>query len=666
MTKQLFEEALADVKKVRQVAEDNAKRALFEAVQPRIREFIDRALLQEDFEDEEAADGMPRPPGPPPLGNDVGSAASASPVDVIVTDELLPGTSTVPADAITPPDEEGKVTLDIDSLCSTEPGSPVPPPMFGAAVPDEGEEYEISLESIAALQPVIKASRTPLSLKDLKGRITKINERIGAFAKAGPSVRATRTFQQQIAQMIAGVEDMYGYVQESVDSPAVQNSYETVLEASFKALNQLQESTTMSQKSKKGQMNEADVTLKLTNLPDDIDLDTVGVDLITGEDEEDMGGDEDAQGGDDADLGDLDFGGDQGSTEGEDTQMETRRLSDDTIVEIDEKMLRREIARLRNLREDHTGTGGSETKAQSWGNGADNFDSFGGGKDDGAALDAEIVDKSPAPAALPLGEGDGEDLEEQDELDESDDLDEGDELEEMASSMDQIGNRSNDSTYGPDVAGGHATATWDQRKHEGLKRLAYEKKLQERAQVRAASLKKEAAQATQKRNVRRVAEIKKEYALVAKRFNESLARAKKTSQLVAEATKKLQESRSNSAANRPADKATQELRKKLAETNLFNAKLLFTNKLLQNEQLTARQKTQVIKQLDQAKTVREAKLVYESLANTMEGASKSAVNENRDRTVIGSSSRTTSRASAQTLNEGYEAERWAKLAGINK
>ena len=47
MTKQLYEEALADVKRVRQVAEDNAKRAVLEAVTPRIREFIDSALLGE-------------------------------------------------------------------------------------------------------------------------------------------------------------------------------------------------------------------------------------------------------------------------------------------------------------------------------------------------------------------------------------------------------------------------------------------------------------------------------------------------------------------------------------------------------------------------------------------------------------------------------------------
>jgi polyribonucleotide nucleotidyltransferase len=103
---------------------------------------------------------------------------------------------------------------------------------------------------------------------------------------------------------------------------------------------------------------------------------------------------------------------------------------------------------------------------------------------------------------------------------------------------------------------------------------------------------------------------------------------------------------------------------KLAETNLFNAKLQYTNKLLQSESLTSRQKAAVIKQLDEAKTLAEVKLVYVSLTKTL---ARRPVTENKGRQVLGSSSRTTRPASTQTnLNEGYEAERWARLAGINK
>jgi len=676
MSKQLYEEALADVKKVKQVAEDNAKRAVLEAVTPRIREFIDNALLGEPMDDEAPAE----PGAPAPEGELM--------TDLVAIDPTagVPVGNAGPAAGVGPPDASGKVTLDLDGMCSTEPGTPVPPPMFGAppgledtdalgagAPPGLGpqggpdQEFEISLESIEALRP-LAARRRPT----LAEAIARLVEQVKAFKSAGRIVRSSRGYRVQIAQMISRVEDMYDHVQEKVTDRARKGSYENLLEASFRDLNKLQESTTMSQKTKKGQMNEADLTLKLTGLPDDVEdaLDDVAVDLVTGDEEgeDELGGDElgdDEEGGDD--LGDLDFGGDQGQEGGD--QMESRRLSDDTIVEIDEKMLKREIARMRNIRENHTGTGGSETKPQSWGNGADHFDSFGGGKDEGEFDEQDIVDKSPAPGALPLGEAD-EDLDEaQDQMDEQDqemdeadqDLDESD-LDQAIDPNGKGGNNSQPKNAQARTPGDSFAVT----RQEGLKRLGFEKKLQERAKARAVALKKEATLPRTAKNAKRLSEVKKEYALVARRFNESVTRAKKITQLVATATRKLQEARSNSGAARPAEvQADDSLRKKLAETNLFNAKLLYTNKLLQNEQLTTRQKAQVIKQLDTAKTVREAKLVYESLASTLAGSAR-PVTEGRDRTVLGSGSRATRPASTAALNEGYEAERWAQLAGITR
>ena len=55
MSKSLFEEAIADARQLREVAEQNAKNAIIEAVTPRIREFIETQLvggnLKEDDED---------------------------------------------------------------------------------------------------------------------------------------------------------------------------------------------------------------------------------------------------------------------------------------------------------------------------------------------------------------------------------------------------------------------------------------------------------------------------------------------------------------------------------------------------------------------------------------------------------------------------------------
>jgi hypothetical protein len=51
MSTKLFEEAIADAKKLREVAEDNAKKAILEAVTPRIREFIEAQLMESDEEE---------------------------------------------------------------------------------------------------------------------------------------------------------------------------------------------------------------------------------------------------------------------------------------------------------------------------------------------------------------------------------------------------------------------------------------------------------------------------------------------------------------------------------------------------------------------------------------------------------------------------------------
>lgn len=645
MTKQLYEEALADLKKVKEVAEADAQRAVLAAVTPRIRDLIEQELLREHGE---------------PDDDELGAPGSVPPEGELMTDVVPTAPSTdaaVPADAITPPDEEGKVTLDLDALCTDPAGAPVSPPVMGAPLPEQEPEYEISLESVEALAPVLKATRIGAA-KEFELMVYRMGEAVDKFKKAGRLVKESAGFRSQIAKMISRVEDMYDYVQESVTDPAKKSSYEAKLETYFRELNKLMEPM-MSQKSKK-MMNEEDVTLKLTGLPDDIDLDSVGVDLITGEEEGEGGDDEleldlsDEEGDEEGGEGEgLDLG-DEG--EGEEGMGEALNLSDDTIVEIDEGMLRREIARMRKLREEAVpSTDGN-------GVGAKEMDDFGGGSSDGEPIEHDITDQTHVEAALPLGESD-DDLDELDQVD-----DQEDEMSEDAM-LGQVGDRRTRDDFG-----GSATSVPSKDKnnpsvrHESLKRrAAFEARLQERAKARAAFLKKEVAQARAENDAKRVAALKKEYAFVAKRFNESLRRSKKITSLMAEAKKAQNGFRPNGGPARSAEsQVVESLRNKLAETNLINAKLLYTNKLLQNEQLTARQKAQVIEQLDSAKTVREAKLVYESLARTLAGTSKPANDEFRDRRVLGSSSRATRPASTQTLSEGYEAERWAKLAGITK
>lgn len=59
------------------------------------------------------------------------------------------------------------------------------------------------------------------------------------------------------------------------------------------------------------------------------------------------------------------------------------------------------------------------------------------------------------------------------------------------------------------------------------------------------------------------------------------------------------------------------LRTKINEVNLLNAKLLYVNKLFRNGELTETQKVKIIETFDRAKNVREAKLIYATLSESV-------------------------------------------------
>ena len=56
---------------------------------------------------------------------------------------------------------------------------------------------------------------------------------------------------------------------------------------------------------------------------------------------------------------------------------------------------------------------------------------------------------------------------------------------------------------------------------------------------------------------------------------------------------------------------------KINEVNLLNGKLLFTNKLFKAYSLSEGQKLKVIETFDRAKNIREVKLVYSTLAESI-------------------------------------------------
>jgi len=72
------------------------------------------------------------------------------------------------------------------------------------------------------------------------------------------------------------------------------------------------------------------------------------------------------------------------------------------------------------------------------------------------------------------------------------------------------------------------------------------------------------------------------------------------------------------------------LKEEMAEVNLLNSKLLYLNKILKESNLKESQKVKAITAFDKAKTVKEAKLVYETLK---ENLSKTPVKETQKKLV---------------------------------
>ena len=101
--------------------------------------------------------------------------------------------------------------------------------------------------------------------------------------------------------------------------------------------------------------------------------------------------------------------------------------------------------------------------------------------------------------------------------------------------------------------------------------------------------------------------------------------------------------------------------------NLFNAKLLYANKLMQNRDLSIKQQKNIVESLDGAKTLSEAKILFESLTKSLSSKTSTGnrrLSEGSLRRTRGSSSQSVN--SAQTINENVALDRWATLAGIKK
>lgn len=584
----LYDEAIADARSLKEMAERNARNKIIESISPQIRRMVERQILNEQDEEGEEAPNLDLEPLPDEPGAPAGANASAP---------AATGGVPAPAGPSAPapdPDEEVTHTVTTKTASGTEVKINVRVDKHGEASASadsevaEGDDVDVNLseESMQALADMVlgERKRERLSLGTIKRQFESLKR-----VSSKTPVSESANFRAAYAILVKNVDDFRNHIISNGSTPAIRKNFNSIVKemrdmstnARFRRLLEGMESKSRLRNEAKLVFEPADLEGLDDTVKEKLKAMTFSVDL--GE-EDDMAAGADMP----VDVADTGAGApaapaappapepamseydleeedsyeqvemeEMNYEEGDYDQLEEEDFSEDmdSMMEmddeplaersynIDESMLRRELRRLR------------EAKSSK-------------GKNARGIKD---------PMAKAFGGGNVEGLpEELNHLSESDELEEAEEVTEKA--------------------------------------LSTAKKA-----VKAAKEEREA----------RVEEARRNRALKAK----------------------LVETAKEAVA----------LREQLEEVNLFNAKLLYVNKLMQNRDLTPRQQRAIVESLDAAKSVREAKLLYTSLTESLKSKS-GTMTEGR---ILGSSSRSTRSASpTASLNESVEVDRWAVLAGL--
>jgi len=111
------------------------------------------------------------------------------------------------------------------------------------------------------------------------------------------------------------------------------------------------------------------------------------------------------------------------------------------------------------------------------------------------------------------------------------------------------------------------------------------------------------------------------------------------------------------------------LKKDLNEVNLLNSKLLYVNKIFKSNDLSESQKVNIIAAFDKAESVKEVKLVFETVSDSVVGKKESAKTIKESKTKLGMASKAggTTAAKPEVISEVSDTvRRMQKLAGIIK
>lgn len=624
----MYEEVIKDINELKRSAQDSAVKTLVEALSPRISEFIEKQIVGSlDGSDFGGGDSLGDPFADENAKDEVDTEMS---VDLSV-DPLV--SKNQPKDIVS---DEGPVDVSLP------------------AEDKEIDVYDMDDETIGILSSVQLNSELADEENEFGKRIRAVENKIRNFNKKNASLR-------EISSTLIRVNDMYKYAKRNFP---LQETYLKTLARNQRMLEEL--------RTKMNKLDE-DVTIKLSGLPEDLDLSDLGVSLESGEDEEV----EDETSSDDLDLGDdseddgesgdgvpaSDDSDDSGDDESDDEELnfESEDLSDDDIIEIDEASFKRELSRMVESK--------NVIRTASWPAG------HGPGK-----VSSKFAEKTQDPFKVKLSAGRpstskvwGVPAKTQDplkvKLSEVDDTPEGEELDECDANMEGEDHdmlEMDDMPHDLPESVQKSFRIQTQLQSEAKKRASNAKKYYEKALSEAkyytgianackskkdhAGYKRANDQVSKRKSAMK--DLRESFTFFAKKHNEAVAQKKS----LVESAKRSKNSSLNENKN---------LKQKLTETNLFNTKLMYTNKVLRNENFSKKVQADIIERLDEATSPREVKVIYESLVSTL----TSAIKKEKIVESTGSSSRpSTSGSPSGMLTEGqaFEADRWAKLAGINK
>ena len=611
MSTALYNEAIADAKELVRMAEQNATNKLVEAVAPRIRRLVEKKLLNEEMEDEES-EMMPSGEDEEPddaefISSDPEEESEGEDDEVPSDDDFSMGDDDMTAlGSMFSSDSEED---DDDMLGDFEGGMRIPSDRVKriSIEFDEGDKpknvksgkskgdkpilrsnegMELTKESISTLLRIVDGSGTITDrIKEARLDLKVTGRALGALnegrVRRGAALRIVESFngvlrralalQAEVAQLPRGpMRDSATRQLSTLTKEIKEMSTRSMLRALLEREEMKKGNEGREEEGHYAEMYEADEEEAAAEEDGEEAADEGGdmspedvlgkiKDLL-----DQMGGEEAAEEETEEETEEEE----EAATEGDHYEMmshgnmmESRRRRRDPVYTIDESMLRRELFRLRRLREEVEPT-----------------DSFGGPPEEEEDLESVLT--------------------------------------------------SDLNVYGDDLGS----------VSEAKKADAKMKKMKEAEKAKAAKEAKEKELKEKEKELKEKEKEKEKMKMKEARMNRAL------------------KSRLSEAVT-----AINSLRRELNEQKLFNAKLLYVNKLMQNKAISERQLRSIVEALDGAGTLREAQLLYKSLTESLSRSSGGNLTEGANR-IAGNSSRST--RPGGLVNESVEVDRWAVLAGL--